>query len=203
MIPVTTRAGKALACLLFLGSVAVGVGACGSDGPTAQGSVAFDTYATVMGELADLQRFPPSAPDERTRAERADSIRQAILDRHGVTADELLAYAETIGQQPRLMLEVSDRVVAITDSIARLRATGENPRGYEAVETARGGGAGPGADGDSAAADHEAAADREAPARMGTDSPAVRAPRPLSALRELRERRDSLRRDTAGAPPSS
>lgn len=195
MIPVTTRAGKALACLLLLGTAAVGFGACDSDGPTAQGPVAFDTYATVMGELADLQRFPPSGPDERTRAARADSIRQAILDRHGVTADEMLAYAETIGQQPRLMLEVSDRIATITDSLARLRANGENPRGYEAIDDG-------GVAGEAAGGEDGLAPDREAPARTLTDSPTVQTPRPLSTLRELREQRDSLRSNATGAPPS-
>jgi len=94
-----------------------------------------------MSELADLKRFPPPGSDYVTRTARADSSRQAILDRHGVTVDELLAYAEQLGSHPNRMLAVTDQIIVVTDSLARLR---RNPEAdWAAVDSAT---AGPGGD---------------------------------------------------------
>jgi hypothetical protein len=91
---------------------------CESAPPEPQGPVSADAYVAVMAELADLKRFPPPGPDFVTRTARADSVRQAILDRHGVTAEDLLTYAEQLGSHPDRMLELTDRIIAISDSLA-------------------------------------------------------------------------------------
>lgn len=123
MIPVTTTSARRTLVIAFSTAVAAAVatGACGSDEPEFRGPVDGDTYVTVMGELADLDRFPPSGSDEAARAERADSVRRAILERHGVAAAELLEFAETAGARPHLMVELTDRIVALSDSLARRR----------------------------------------------------------------------------------
>lgn len=195
MIPVTAPGARtALAPLLFLGAAALAAGACGSGGPTEQGPVDRDTYATVMGELADLQRFPPPGPDSVTREARADSLRREILDRHGVTADELLTYAEMAGEQPGLMLEISNRIVAVSDSLARERSGRRDPAPDSDT-----------VDADSVpgdAAPRPRAVTDTAARGAVSDSATPRRALPLSSLRELRERRDSLRGDTTGGPRS-
>lgn len=123
MIPVTTARARSNLVIAFSAAFAAAVvtGACGSDEPELRGPIDGDTYVAVMAELADLERFPPSGPNEATRSERADSARQVILERHGVTADELLEFAETAGARPDLMLELSEQIVALSDSLAQRR----------------------------------------------------------------------------------
>lgn len=108
-------ASTALVCAATLG--------CESAPPEPQGPISADAYVAVMAELADLKRFPPPGPDFVTRTARADSVRQAILDRHGVTAEDLLTYAEQLGSHPDRMLELTDRIIAISDSLATTRQT--------------------------------------------------------------------------------
>lgn len=123
MIPVTTKRARRTLVIAVSTAVAAAVAAsaCGSDEPEIRGPIDEDTYVAVMGELADLERFPPSGPGDSARAERADSARLAILERHGVTADELLEFAETAGARPDLMVELSERIVALSDSLAQRR----------------------------------------------------------------------------------
>lgn len=78
-------------------------------------------YVAVMGELADLRRFPPSGSDSLGVPAQTDSARQAILRAHGVTAPELLTFAETSGLDPALMETLADQISAITDSLAAIR----------------------------------------------------------------------------------
>lgn len=123
MIPVTTTGARRTLVIAFSTAAAavVATGACGSDEPEFRGPIDADTYVMVMGELADLERFPPAGAGEAARAERADSARQAILDRHEVTVDELLEFAEKAGARPDLMVELTDRIVALSDSLAHRR----------------------------------------------------------------------------------
>lgn len=123
MIPVPSTSARRTLVIAVSTAVAAAVatGACGPDEPEFRGPIDGDTYVTVMAELADLERFPPSGPDEVTRTERADSARQRILERHGVTADQLLEFAEAAGARPDLMVELGERIVSLSDSMAQRR----------------------------------------------------------------------------------
>lgn len=195
MIPVTTTSPRRALVIAFstVLAAAVATGACGPDEPAFRGPIDRDTYVAVMGQLADLERFPPSGPDEVTRTERADSARQAILDRHGITADELLEFAEAAGAHPDLMVELTDRIVALSDSLAH-RRTGAGRAADSAVarnldlEPERTPAPRPLPD---PAADPTAASATEAAdstPRTGLDSRSLR-----ERARELRERADTER----------
>lgn len=128
---------RALVLLFSTAAAAVGLGACERTGlEPAPRPMDVDTYVSVMSELVHVDRFPPPGSDYATREARADSLRRAILDRYGVTTEEMLEYAQSAGQQPGLMLEISDRIVEITDSLARLRREGaDTARHSPAAET--------------------------------------------------------------------
>lgn len=194
MIPVTTPGARRTLVIAFSTAVAAAVatGACGSDEPEFRGPIDGDTYVAVMGELADLERFPPPGRDDVARIERADSARQAILERHGVTADELLEFAEAAGARPDLMVELTERIVALSDSLAH-RRTGAGlaaesaaardialePEGEPAAEAASDTAA-------EAASDTAPTADSVPPTRLD--------PRSLrERMRELHERPDAER----------
>lgn len=124
MIPVSiSGAPRVLVVVASIGLSGAAAQGCEPAPPAPDGPVGADTYVEVMSELADLKRFPPPGSDYVTRSARADSARQAILDRHGVTVDELLSYAEQVGAEPSRMLELTDRISAITDSLAREHRT--------------------------------------------------------------------------------
>ncbi|MGD8496946.1 MAG: hypothetical protein PVF05_12225 [Gemmatimonadales bacterium] len=124
MIPVSiSDVPRTLVIVASVGLAGAGAQGCEPAPPEPDGPVGADTYVEVMSELADLKRFPPPGPDYVTRSARADSVRQAILDRHGVTVDELLSYAEQVGAEPGRMLELTDRISTITDSLAREHRT--------------------------------------------------------------------------------
>lgn len=194
MIPVTTSGARRTLVIAFSTAVAAAVAtvACGSEEPELRAPIDGDTYVAVMGELADLERFPRSGSDEAARSERADSARQAILERHGVTADELLEFAEAAGARPDLMVELTERIVAYSDSLAH-RRTGAGraadsaaardsalePEGEPAAEAASDTAA-------EAASDTAPAADSVPPTRLDPRSLRERA-------RELRERLDAER----------
>jgi len=80
-----------------------------------------EVYVAVMGELADIRKFPPPATDDMDRDAQADSAREAILIAYGVTAPELLAFAQSAGSDPALMETLADQIAAITDSLAEAR----------------------------------------------------------------------------------
>ena len=121
MIPdATTAAGKTVNTILWAAILAAPV-ACDPAGSEARGPIADDTYVLVMSELADLRRFPPGGRDQASRDSAADSVRRAVLDRYGVTVDELLSFAEIVGEQPARMVDISERISAVTDSLAELR----------------------------------------------------------------------------------
>ena len=146
------------------------MGACGPAEPEFQGPIDIDRYVAVMSELADLERFPPPGSDELTRSERADSVRRGILERHGVTPDELLEFAESAGANPDLMVEIIDRIVVISDSLARRRT-----------------GAGHAADSVAAAADSTAAAGSDSVRGAGLAPDSAAEPSADSATQRLRD----------------
>lgn len=144
MIPVmisATTAGVRRTLVIALataGAAALAAAACGPSEPELRGQIDMDTYVEVMSELADLERFPPPGSDEATRSARADSVRREILERHGVTPDGLLDFAETVGARPGLMVEIADRIVAASDSLARLRTGAGFVADSAAADTAKG-----------------------------------------------------------------
>lgn len=190
MIPVTSSgASRSLVIALSTAvTVTLATSACGPAEPEIPGPVDIETYVVVMAELADLERFPPPGSDEATRAERADSARRDILARHDVTADELLDFAEAAGARPDLMVEIMDRIVQVSDSLAHGRT-----------------GAGLAADRAAAAddaADGAPAADTVVEPPDDTAVPAMPPLRDSLMHRErLRELRESIGRERAGDEP--
>jgi len=80
-----------------------------------------DVYVAVMGELAHLRRFPPPRIPSEDIQVQTDSVREAILSAHGVTASDLLEFAREFGSDPAQMESLTDQIVAITDSLATIR----------------------------------------------------------------------------------
>lgn len=186
MIPVV-RPGAAKALVtIFSAALVAAPTACDSTSPEARGPIDDDTYVMVMSELADIRRFPPGGRDQTSRDVAADSARRAVLDRFGVTVDELLTFAEIVGDQPARMVEIGERISAVTDSLAELRRRGERTE----ADTA-GGGAGTAQATDTTDAAAESAPDD------GTTADSVRDSARDAALRErierFRERRDGER----------
>lgn len=82
-----------------------------------------EVYVAVMGELADLSKYPPPAEDAEDRQAQADSAREEILSAHGVSAPELLAFAKSAGSNPTLMETLAEQIAAIADSLGEVRAS--------------------------------------------------------------------------------
>ena len=55
-----------------------------------------DSYVAVMAELARVRRRPPPARGQLERDRLADSVRTEVLERHGVTAAELIEFADVV-----------------------------------------------------------------------------------------------------------
>lgn len=74
----------------------------------------------VMSRLAavrtatDPDQVVPPMP-----VERADSLRRAVLDRHGVTRDGLEGFARAVGDEPARMKALWKRIAAARDSLWR------------------------------------------------------------------------------------
>lgn len=190
MIPdPTAGVRRALVIVLSTAAAALASTACGPAEPGPRTPMDVDTYVNVMSELADLERFPSPGGSQEVRSSRTDSVRRVILERHGVTADELLEFAEIVGSQPHRMVEIVDRMKVITDSLARARTGGRplDPTPVDAadIDSAAGGDA---AGGDAAGVDAAArdAAARDADGRDADDD-TQRLPRRLQDLRELRD----------------
>lgn len=194
-------------------ALALLISGCDAAAPEETGGLAASTYVNVVSDLADLQRFPPPGADSTARRTRADSVRQVILDRYGVTAAELIEFAERVGLQPDRMESISERIVARTDSLAHVRADasmGPDSVSLDAVgaDSARESAV----DSDSAAdAAADAAADSAADAavlesirlngraRQGARSPARAEPIPIRG--DDGEPVDPRRRPTPDRPP--
>jgi hypothetical protein len=127
-----------------------------------------DTYVEVMVELTRLRRLPPSARGAPERERLSDSIRADILSRHGVTAEQVVAFADFVGRDPTLMMGLSQAISERSDSItaALARADSGQDAGIETTEDMV-----DEEDGlnEQAIADDEAIADEEAAATL-TDS---------------------------------
>lgn len=128
-----------LACLLLL---ALAIGGCGEEvepsRPDAD-AIPRDSFRAVMVELA-VSRIE-ALPDTQAWIDR----RRAILDRHGVSADDLRAFVEAYGRHDEVMESIYRDLDASLDSIAETRPPGEGADRFPSAEDAaraRGRGAG-------------------------------------------------------------
>jgi hypothetical protein len=76
-----------------------------------------ETYVAVMAELARLRRRPPAARSAPERERIADSIRTEVLARYEVSPEEIVEFADIAGRDPTFMMEVSQAIAEISDSI--------------------------------------------------------------------------------------
>ena len=76
-----------------------------------------NAYVAVMAELARVRRRPPHARGQIERDRLADSVRTEVLERHSVTAVELVEFADVVGSDPGSMQEIAERIEALADSI--------------------------------------------------------------------------------------
>ncbi len=117
--------GKAAAALV-LATLMIGCAPAPEEGDPDQ--IQGDVYVEVMTELLLLDA---SLPKDRMLPEReatgADSLRKQILDAHGVTPQDLLDFAESVGGEAGQMEALWERITHVFDStrIARLRAETE------------------------------------------------------------------------------
>jgi hypothetical protein len=213
MMPVTSTPtspptpARARTVLVIMLSSVLAAAACDSGAADPAPPIDADTYAEVMAELTDLRRFPPPGKSGEERSERADSIRRAILERHGVTADELLAYAEIVGPDPDRMIEIAERIVTISDSLAAARTGGGRLAGSDSLDALADTSRALDSLGD-AATDSPNAAAQDSAGKIGADSTRARfldrleLPEGVDRRERLRQlpRRGALR-DSADAPP--
>jgi hypothetical protein len=160
-------------------ALAVSISSCGEEPvPTDEGPVTDDLYVSVMTELLLLDASPPDGESVEERNAAADSARAAILHSHGLTAPDVLRFAETVGGQPARMEEMWQRITHDYDSIRAATLRRETEARSEAEGKL-------GSDARSAA---ETAVSRDSAAR-GDTAPAVREPRSRSRLDSLRRQR--------------
>ena len=76
-----------------------------------------DSYVGVMAELARVRRRPPPARGQLERDRLADSVRTEVLERHGVTAVEIVEFADAVGADPGRMQDIAERIEALADSL--------------------------------------------------------------------------------------
>lgn len=87
-----------------------------------------DSYVAVMAELARVRRRPPHARGQVERDRLADSVRTEVLLRHGVTAAELIEFADVAGSDPARMQSLTERIETFADSIEIYRARADSSR---------------------------------------------------------------------------
>ena len=90
-------------------------------------SVSDETYVAVMVELLLLEAEPVRRPTPDARVAALDSMRAEVLETHGVTAGEVLAFADSEGGDPARMQVLWEQVTEVYDSVrlVRLRAKSE------------------------------------------------------------------------------
>jgi hypothetical protein len=87
-----------------------------------------DSYVAVMAELARVRRRPPNARGQIERDRLADSVRTEVLLRHGVTAAELIEFADVAGSDPARMQSLTERIETFADSIENSTARADSIR---------------------------------------------------------------------------
>lgn len=84
-----------------------------------------------MSRLVLLDPDMTSEAELPLRGLPRDSARRRVLDRYGVEADQLLAFAEAKGRSPATMAELWQRIQELSDS---LRDDGWRPPGDEETD---------------------------------------------------------------------
>lgn len=108
----------AVACLPLL------AGCDGASDPI-EGSLDPAVFVSVMANLSQVYQFPPPGSLAEDRDARADSLRSQILRDHGVTAEQLIEFAERVGRDPTRMEELAERIAAVNDSLTAERDPAE------------------------------------------------------------------------------
>jgi hypothetical protein len=76
-----------------------------------------ESYVAAMADLARVRRHPPRGRGQYERERLADSVRTDALLRHGVTAEELIAFADVVGSDPGRMQSLTERIESFADSL--------------------------------------------------------------------------------------
>lgn len=74
-------------------------------------------YVEVMARMVLVDSAMTSRPDVSLGGISRDSARRLVLARYGVTPDELLDYARTVGEHPRAMAGIWQRIQERADSL--------------------------------------------------------------------------------------
>ena len=117
---ITKASHRRVVRALLLTVLATGCGS-GQDLET-PGPVSDEAYIEVMTELMLLDASPPAGSTAEERDAKADSARREILAVHGVTAREILDFAEASGGEAGQMETLWEQITHRYDSarIARL-----------------------------------------------------------------------------------
>lgn len=107
------------------------VAACGGSDRGAGGPLSDSVYVEVMARLVLLDPDMTSESEVPLRGLPRDTARRRVLDRYGVEADQLLAFAEAEGRSPATMAELWQRIQELSDS---LRDDGWRPPGDEEAD---------------------------------------------------------------------
>lgn len=78
-------------------------------------------YMEVMARMVLLDSAMTSPAEVSLGALSRDSARSLVLERHGVTREQLLEFARTLGEHPRAMAELWQRIQQRADSLAARR----------------------------------------------------------------------------------
>jgi hypothetical protein len=99
-----------------------------------------EVFVSVMANLSQVYQFPPDGSGAEDREARADSLRQSILRQHGISAEQLLAFADQVGRDPSRMEELAEQIAVINDSLTAQRDPAEDatevPTSQEVSESA-------------------------------------------------------------------
>jgi hypothetical protein len=82
-------------------------------------------FVSVMAHLSQVYQFPPPGTPAEDRDARADSLRSQILRDHGVTAEQLIEFAELVGRDPTRMEGLAEQIAAMNDSLTAARDPAE------------------------------------------------------------------------------
>lgn len=118
-----------LLCPLLLAAVV----ACGNEVEPSQPSIATipsDSFQAVIIELATSRI--EALPDTQAWIER----RREVLDRHGVSAEDLQAFVEAYGGHDEVMEPIYRKLGATLDSIEATRSPGEGADRFPSAEEA-------------------------------------------------------------------
>lgn len=92
-------------------------GCAGEAGETT--GLADSAYVEVLAELVQIHQRVQTTRDTVGLTRWADSARRAVLAAHGVTQDELLAYARQKGGEPAHMRIIWERIATRVDSLEK------------------------------------------------------------------------------------